>query len=113
MPQDFKNYLADIEEAIQKIFKYTQNMTYEAFVEDDKTIDAVIRNLEVIGEAGRNIPEDIRHRYSEIEWKRIIGLRNILIHEYFGLSIRIIWDIVHNKLPELAQQIRLILDEQR
>lgn len=72
MPGDFKNYLADIEEAIQKVFKYTQNMTYEAFVEDDKTIDAMMRNLELIGEVGRNIPEDIRHRYSETGWKKLL-----------------------------------------
>jgi uncharacterized protein with HEPN domain len=71
----------------------------------------VVRNLEVIGEAVRNIPADIRDRYSEIEWQRIAGLRNILIHEYFAVSLKIIWDIATNKLPILEQQIDKIMKD--
>jgi uncharacterized protein with HEPN domain len=78
-------------------------LSLQTFSADERTIDAVVRNLEVIGEAVRNIPADIIERYSEIEWRRIAGLRNILIHEYVAISIKIIWDIVTNKLPILEK----------
>jgi uncharacterized protein with HEPN domain len=81
------------------------------FSADEKTIDAVVRNLEVIGEAVRHIPADIRERYPAIAWHRIAGLRNILIQEYFAISMKIIWDIVTNKLPILEQQIKKIIED--
>jgi uncharacterized protein with HEPN domain len=84
-------------------------LSVQTFADDDKTIDAVLRNLEVIGEAVRNVPEDIRDKYPEIAWRRIAGLRNILTHEYFAVSTTIIWDIATNKLPLLERQINKIL----
>ncbi len=111
MPRDYKAYIEDIFLAAKKINKYIFGLSFQTFSADEKTIDAVVRNLEVIGEAVRNIPADIRDRYSEIEWHRIAGLRNILIHEYFAISLKIIWDIATNKLPILEQQIDKIIKD--
>ena len=109
MPRDYKAYLEDIVQAAQKINRYISGLSLQTFSSDEKTIDAVVRNLEVIGEAVRNIPVDIRERYPEIEWRRIAGLRNILIHEYFAISMKIIWDIARNKLPILEKEIKKII----
>lgn len=111
MPRDYKVYLEDILEAIGKISRYTAGVSQKAFSEDERTLDAVVRNLEIIGEAIKKVPGKIRSKYSEVEWKRIAGLRDILIHEYFGIDVDIIWDIVQNKLPVLEKQINQILSE--
>jgi uncharacterized protein with HEPN domain len=111
MPRDYKAYLEDIVQAAQKINRYISGLSVQTFSDDEKTIDAVVRNLEVIGEAVRNIPEDIRDKYPEIAWRRIAGLRNILTHEYFAVSTKIVWDISTNKLPILEQQINKILKD--
>ena len=86
MHRDHRLYLDDILEAISKIREYTTGLDYSAFVEDSKTQDAVVRNLEIIGEAAGRLPEPIRLASPEIEWCKIVGLRNILAHEYFGVS---------------------------
>jgi len=106
MSRDYKVYLDDILEAIDKIRTYTAGMSADSFAADSKTFDAVLRNLEVIGEAVKRIPDEIRLQHQQVEWKKIAGLRDILIHQYFGIDAEIIWDVVHNKLPELERQIR-------
>jgi uncharacterized protein with HEPN domain len=106
MSRDYKVYLEDVLEAIDKIRTYTANMSADSFVADNKTLDAVLRNLEVIGEAVKRVPDNIREQYEEVEWKKIAGLRDILIHQYFGIDAEIIWDVVSNKLPVLEKQIR-------
>jgi uncharacterized protein with HEPN domain len=111
MSRDYKVYLEDILEAIQKIQIYTATFSRQIFFDDKKTIDAVARNLEIIGEAIKKLPEDLRSRYPEVDWKKIAGLRDILVHEYFGIDVEIIWDIIQNKLPLLAKQIKSILTE--
>jgi uncharacterized protein with HEPN domain len=105
MPRDFEVYLEDIRQAISKIQNYTTGLTQEAFAQDNKTIDAVIRNLEVIGEAAKIVPESIRANYPTIEWKKIAGLRDILAHHYFEVDLEIIWDILQNKLPALTREL--------
>ena len=109
MSRDYKIYLEDILTAIDKIQSYTQNISFEKFSEDEKTLDAVVRNLEILGEAIKNVPEEIRKKYPDIEWKKISGLRDILIHEYFGVDKDIIWDVIQHKLPLLQKQIKMIL----
>lgn len=105
MPRDYRVYLEDILEAIQKIQRYTSNLTLDQLRVDVKTLDAVIRNLEIIGEAIKKIPDEVREKHPEIEWKKMAGLRDILIHEYFGIDVEIIWDIVQNKLFDLRSQL--------
>jgi uncharacterized protein with HEPN domain len=89
----------DIWESIEKIDRYTEGMTQESFQSDEKTTDAVVRNLEIIGEAAGRLPEDFTDRHSEIEWIKIIGLRNRIVHEYFGVDLQIIWQILKKDLP--------------
>ena len=105
MPRDYKVYLDDIIEAIDRIRDYTTELSFEKFVNDRKTIDAVNRNLAIIGEAANRIPEQIKNKYPNIEWYGIIGLRNILVHDYFKVDLEIIWDIIANKLSQFKKQI--------
>jgi uncharacterized protein with HEPN domain len=86
-------------------------MTFEDFVADDRTYDAVVRNLQIIGEAVKQIPTDVRAQYPAVEWRKIAGLRDILAHAYFSLENETLWDVVQNKIPELLKQIQLIIRE--
>ncbi len=113
MPRDYRLYLDDILQAVDRIMIYVQGMDLTSFNADTRTVDAVVRNLEIIGEAARNLSAEVRSMAPEIEWPKIISLRNILSHEYFGVNTRIIWDIVQNKLKPLrtaAQNITRLID---
>ena len=105
MPRDFEIYLEDILQAIVKTRNYVAGLTRQSFAQDSMRIDAVVRNLEIIGEAAKMIPESIRVEYPNIEWKKIAGLRDILAHHYFEVDLDIVWDIVQNKLPELERDL--------
>ena len=109
MPRDYKQQLDDILQAITFIREYVKDMEYKAFEADRKTQDAVVRNLEIIGEAARTIPDEVRDKAAEIEWYKIIALRNILIHEYFGVNLKIVWDVIQNKLDALESTCRRLL----
>ena len=111
MPRDSRVYLEDILEATRKIMGYTGSLSKAAFLEDEKTFYAVVRNLEVIGEAVKKLPEDLRAKHPALEWKKMAGLRDILIHEYFGLDAEIVWDIVQNKVPVLDREVRTMLNQ--
>lgn len=87
------------------------NMSYREFVANELVQDVVVRNLEIIGEASKKIPEEIKSKYSDIEWRKMAGLRDILIHEYFGVDLEILWDIIKNKLPELGEGVSKILSD--
>ncbi|MHA1831723.1 MAG: HepT-like ribonuclease domain-containing protein [Candidatus Helarchaeota archaeon] len=95
--------------SIIKIEKYIESMTFDDFKKDVKTIDAVLRNLEIIGEAVKNLSNEIKNNYSEINWKAIAGMRDRLIHGYFGTDIEIIWKTIKNKILELEIKIKEIL----
>ncbi|MBM3172049.1 MAG: DUF86 domain-containing protein [Bacteroidetes bacterium] len=101
--------LGDIIESIQKIKSYTNGMSSKEFFEDDKTLDAVIRNFEIIGEAANRMPEEIRVNFNDVNWHRIRGFRNRIVHDYMGIDYEIVWEIIVNDLEELQQQIQHIL----
>jgi uncharacterized protein with HEPN domain len=106
-----REFLLDILEACNRIVEYTEGMSYDEFAEDTKTQDAVLRNIEVIGEAIKNVSESLKAKHGEIEWRKIAGMRDKLIHFYFGVNLDIVWDVVKNKIPELRFKVLKILDE--
>jgi uncharacterized protein with HEPN domain len=104
--------ISDILEAIAKVSRYTAGMDPDSFAADDKTVDAVLRNLELIGEAARNLPDDFVAGHPHIPWHEMRGMRNILIHEYFGVSLPIVWHTVTQDLPALVPLLNEILDQE-
>jgi uncharacterized protein with HEPN domain len=108
MSRNLTLYFDDILSSIDKIQRYTAGMTRETFVSDERTFDAVARNLQIIGEAVKNIPTEMRDQYSQIEWRKIAGLRDILAHTYFAVEDEIIWDIVQTKLADLRECIAIM-----
>lgn len=102
-------YLYDIAEAAENIRSYTQNMTFEEFSNDQMRIDAVIRNFEIIGEAVKNLNNELKLRFSAINWRAVAGFRDILIHGYFGVDREILWNIITEKIPQLQTEIPKII----
>ncbi len=109
--RDHKLYVEDILQSMDRIERYTRGQTFERFRRSEMVADAVIRNLEIIGEAARSIPQEVRQRHPDIPWTRMIGLRNIAIHEYFGVDLGIIWEIVRRNLPETRSKIVALLEK--
>ncbi len=102
--------LLDMKEAAEKILKYTKGLSFEEFLTDDKTIDAVVRNFEIIGEASLRIEEDFRLENPQIEWKKLRGFRNRIVHDYFGIDYEIVWSILYEDLEELIFQLEQLLN---
>ncbi|MFH1877488.1 MAG: DUF86 domain-containing protein [Candidatus Omnitrophota bacterium] len=98
-------YIADIVTSIKKIEKYTKDMLFEEFKKDDKTVDSVIRNLEVIGEAAKNLKKHCKDIYPDIPWQVMISMRNKVIHEYFGIDLSILWSTIKYDIPHLKRNI--------
>ncbi|HEY6458874.1 MAG TPA: DUF86 domain-containing protein [Polyangiaceae bacterium] len=94
-------YVEDMVEAVRRVTQYSAGLTREAFMADAKTVDAVVRNLEILGEAAKHVSDATRVQHPAIEWRRIAGLRDILAHDYFGIDEDILWDVVANKVPAL------------
>jgi uncharacterized protein with HEPN domain len=99
-----------MKEAAEKILKYTKGLSFEDFLTDDKTIDAVVRNFEIIGEASLRIDEDFRLENPQIEWKKLRGFRNRIVHDYFGIDYEIVWSILTEDLEELVFQLDQLLN---
>lgn len=102
-------FIEDIHQAMEKIERYIKGLTFEMFAENEMAVDAVLRNLEIIGEAARNIPENLRTRYAKIPWKRMVGLRHIVAHRYFNVDLDIVWQIITENLPETKSEILVIM----
>ena len=104
-----RDYLGDIVEGMELIQQYISGLGRDQFMRDRKTIDAVVRNLEVIGEATKALPKDVRDEHPEIPWKQLAGVRDKMIHFYFGLNYDIIWTIVSDQLPALLPLVRTVI----
>ncbi|NOZ76838.1 MAG: DUF86 domain-containing protein [Euryarchaeota archaeon] len=109
--RDLRFFITDMLEAIEKIQRYTAGQTLEGFAENDILVDAVVRNLEVIGEAAKYIPAEWRKRYPAIDWRRVVGFRNIVIHTYFAVDVGAVWTIATRQLDELKQVLTQMLQE--
>jgi uncharacterized protein with HEPN domain len=106
MSRDWKLYLSDIVRCCERVRRYTAGMTQQQFLADDRTYDAVVRNLEVIGEAVKGLPQEVRQQMPNIEWPKIAGMRDWLAHAYFGIDDDILWDVVANRVAPLEQTVR-------
>ena len=96
----------DIIESGSRILLYTNDLTFDTFIKDNKTIDAVIRNFEIIGEAANRLPEDFKEKNTQIDWYRIIGFRNRIVHDYMGIDYSIVWEIKNSFLPTLLENLK-------
>ncbi|MBW6479808.1 MAG: DUF86 domain-containing protein [Bacteroidales bacterium] len=101
--------LEDMLESCEKIMEFTKGLSFEEFKKNYLVVDAVVRNFTVIGEAAGRIPDDFKRKYDEIEWNRIKGFRNRIVHDYFGIDYQIVWLIIENNIPELREHIKKII----
>ncbi|MEO7769179.1 MAG: DUF86 domain-containing protein [Ferruginibacter sp.] len=100
--------IEDIIESAFKILDYTANLSYDEFINDGKTIDAVIRNFEIIGEAANRLPDNFKDQHAMIDWQRIRGFRNRIVHDYFGIDYSIVWEIKESFLPTLIDNLKAL-----
>lgn len=100
--------LQDILEAIETIGQYVSGFSEDQFEADKKTVDAVVRNLEIIGEAAGRLTDDVKEKYPDTEWGKIVGLRNRIIHEYFGIDLKIVWTILEQDIPRLKESLKKV-----
>jgi uncharacterized protein with HEPN domain len=113
MSRDWTFFLEDIQESCSRVLRYTQGMTFEQFRADDKTYDAVVRNLEIIGEAAKSLPNHVRTMMPDIEWSKATGLRNIVAHAYVGISDEILWDVIQNKILPMKVAVDGFMEKHR
>ena len=111
MSRDELMYLNDIALSCDKIIRYTKGLDFLDLINDERTYDAVIRNLEIIGEASKHVSDTLRIQLQEIEWRKISGMRDMLAHDYFGIDNDILWDVVQHKIPQLSIIINSFLNE--
>ncbi len=107
--RDYRDYIQDILDSINEMENFIEGMNFEEFARDKKTINAVVRSIEVIGEAAKKIPKTLRDKYPDIPWKKMSGMRDKLIHEYFGIDIEILWKVARDEIPPLKPSIQNIL----
>jgi uncharacterized protein with HEPN domain len=112
MSRDSKIYLDDVSEAIDLIYDFVSGYDFAKFTRDAKTQSAVIRQLEIIGEAVKRLPENVRLRRSEVDWRKAAAMRDVLIHHYSHVDLEIIWEVIHNRLPQLKTAVRELLSDE-
>ena len=108
-PRDWRLFADDIIEACGKIRRFIEGMSYEGFSADERTRDAVIRNLEIIGEAAKRLPDDVIARAPGVPWRKIRGMRDVLAHGYFGLSLKVVWSTATTQIDELEASVRKLI----
>jgi len=111
MKEEFLDYIEDVIEAMNDAMSFVEGMEYDDFLKDRKTVYAVIRAIEIIGEAVKKIPELVKNRYPQIPWREMAGMRDKLIHEYFGVNLRAVWDTVKQDIPSLKPSFDKILKD--
>lgn len=111
MKRDYKLYIKDMLDSILKIEDFVGDMNYKEFAEDDKTSSAVVRKLEIMGEASKNVQKEIRLKYKEIPWSDVAKIRDKIIHFYFGVDYEIVWKVIKERLPTLKRQLKRLLKE--
>ncbi|WP_323755346.1 DUF86 domain-containing protein [Roseivirga sp.] len=104
--RDNSALIQDMLESAMKIIKYTEGLSFDQFGADDKTVDAVIRNFEIIGEAANRIEDDFKSLNPQIEWTKMRGFRNRIVHDYFGIDLEIVWSIIQDDIEELVHQLK-------
>lgn len=109
MSRDWTFYLEDILDSARKVMGYTAGMTLDEFGANTLIYDAVMRNLEIIGEAAKHLPDEVKAMMPDVEWTKAAAFRDVIAHHYFGLNIRIVWDVVCNKVPDIAQSAEVLL----
>ncbi len=111
MSRDWRVYLADMVAGCEKVLRFTAGMTRAEFFEDEKTHDAVVRNIQIVGEGAKHIPLEVRQKMPDVEWRKMAGMRDLIVHAYFGIDPDILWLTVETKIPELLRTLRASMDE--
>ena len=106
--REIADYLGDILSAIVEVEEFTRGMSYDAFIVDKRTINAVIRSLEVLGEATKHIPAGFRKKHPDIPWSKMAGMRDVLIHDYMGVDLKTVWKVAQERLPEIKPLVEIL-----